>query len=215
MSQSARFRLPLFLTAAAAFALLATASGCKPSPTPQSAQPASEEYKSPPGEALTGVNNLNSAKSSITATFTQSGVPVESPFKTFTGRIVYDPANVAASSAELEVVTGSLDIGDEAYNEEVRKTQWFDVATYPKATFKSTAIEATGPGSFNATGELTVKGKAQTITVPITATTSADGMAFDGNFTLSRKAFALGDPLWEEVLEDKVGVKFRLVSTGK
>jgi len=186
MSHSARFRLPLFLASALTVAA-----------------------------ALAAVNNLDSAKSTITATFTQAGVPVESPFKTFTGRIVYDPANVAASSAELEVVTGSLDIGDEAYNEEVRNKQWFDVATYPKATFKSTAIKTTGQGRFDATGILTVKGKAHTITVPITAKTSKDGLSFDGKFTLSRKAFGLGDPLWEEVLEDKVGVQFRLVSSGK
>lgn len=186
MSPPARFRLPLFAVAA----LTAVA-------------------------AFAAVNNLNSAKSSITATFTQSGVPVESPFNTFTGRIVYDPANVARSSAELEVATGSLDIGDEAYNEEVRKKQWFDVATYPKATFKSTAIKVTGQGRFDATGVLTVKGKAQTITVPIAVKTAADGVAFDGKFTLSRKAFGLGDPLWEEILEDKVGVQFRLVSSGK
>ena len=186
MSHSARFRLPLFLAAALTVAT-----------------------------AFAVANNLNAAKSSITATFTQSGVPVESPFKTFTGRIVYDPANVAASSAELEVAVGSFDIGDEAYNEEVRKKQWFDAATHPKATFKSTAIKATGQGRFDATGVLTVKGKAQTVTVPITAKTTADGVTFEGKFTLSRKAFALGDPLWEDILEDKVGVQFRLVSSGK
>lgn len=162
-----------------------------------------------------GANNVNTAKSTITATFTQSGVPVDSPFKTFSGRIVYDPANVAASSAELEVTTSSLDIGDDAYNAEVRKKQWFDIATYPKGTFKSTAIKSTGAGRFDATGVLTVKGKAQTITVPITVKTTADGVAFDGKFTLSRKTFGLGDPAWEDVLEDKVGVQFHLVSTGK
>lgn len=159
--------------------------------------------------------NVDTAKSSIVATFTQSGVPVDSPFKKFTGRIVYDPANVAASSAAIEVDTGSLDIGDEGYNAEVRKKQWFDAATYPKATFKSTSIKPTAPGSFVATGALTVKGKAQTISVPITAKKTAKGTAFEGRFTLSRKAFNLGDPLWEDVLEDKVGVRFTLSTTGR
>lgn len=186
MSHSVKFRLPLLLTA------VMTA-----------------------GTAFAAGNNLNVAKSSITATFTQSGVPVDSPFKTFTGRIVYDPANVAASSAELEVTTATLDIGDEAYNAEVRKKQWFDVATYPKGTFKSTAIKSTGQGRFEATGTLTVKGKVQTITVPVTVKNTADGLAFDGKFTLSRKTFGLGDPIWEDVLEDKVGVQFHLVSSGK
>lgn len=167
------------------------------------------------------VNNVDTAKSTIIATFTQSGVPVDSPFKKFTGRIVYDAANVAASSAALEVDTGSLDIGDDAYNAEVRKKQWFDVATYPKATFKSTAIKSTGADSFVATGALTVKGKVLTISVPIKAKKVVNdkkvvtGTAFEGAFTLSRKAFGLGDPIWEDVLEDKVGVKFTLISSGK
>jgi polyisoprenoid-binding protein YceI len=159
--------------------------------------------------------NLNVAKSTIVATFKQSGVPVDAPFKKFTGRIVYDAANVAASSAAIEVDTGSLDIGDEDYNAEVRKKQWFDVATYPKATFKSTSIKATAASSFVATGTLTVKGKAQTISVPITAKTTANGTAFEGTFTLSRKVFGLGDPLWEDVLEDKVSLKFVLISSGR
>jgi hypothetical protein len=29
------------------------------------------------------------------------------------------------------------------------------------------------------------------------------------------KAFGLGDPLWEEVLEDRVGVRFTLVMSGR
>lgn len=186
MSQSAKFRMPFL------FGALLSA-----------------------GVALAADNNLNVAKSNITATFTQSGVPVDSPFKTFTGRIVYDAANVAAASANLEVTTSSLDIGDDAYNAEVRKKQWFDVATYPKGTFKSTAIKSTGQGRFEATGTLTVKGKAQTITVPVTVKNTADGLAFDGTFALSRKTFALGDPIWEDVLEDKVTVRFHLVSSGK
>jgi polyisoprenoid-binding protein YceI len=158
--------------------------------------------------------NVDTARSSVVATFKQSGVPIDSPFNKFSGRIVYDPANVTGASAAIEVDTGSLDIGEEDYNAEVRKAQWFDVATYPKATFKSTAIRSTGANTFVATGTLTVKGRAQTLSVPIAARKTANGIAFEGAFTLSRKAFALGDPLWEDVLEDKVGVRFTLISSG-
>lgn len=165
------------------------------------------------GAALAATRaDVDAVRSSIVATFTQSGVPVESPFKRFAGRIVYDPSNVANASAVLEVETGSLDIGDEEYNAEVRKPQWFDVAKHPKATFRSTAIKTTGPDSFVATGLLTLKGKAQRISVPVTAKTTNSGRVFEGVLVISRKAFNLGDPLWESVLEDKVRVKFSLVS---
>jgi polyisoprenoid-binding protein YceI len=159
--------------------------------------------------------NLNVAKSSIIATFKQSGVAVDTPFTRFTGRIVYDAANVAAASASIEVETASLDIGDEEYNAEVRKKPWFDSATYPRATFRSTGIKASGPGKFIATGTLTVKGRVQTISVPIATKATPNGTAFEGSFAISRKAFGIGDPLWEEVLDDRVGVRFTLVKAGR
>lgn len=163
--------------------------------------------------ALAADSNIDAAKSTVIATFKQEGVPVDSPFKTFSGRIVYDPANVATASAALDVDTASLDIGDEAYNAEVRKKAWFDSAAFPKATFRSTAIKAGAAGHFDATGTLTVKGKALTITVPVTAQNVAGGTAFDGSFAISRKAYGIGDPVWDDVLDDSVKVRFHLVSS--
>lgn len=163
--------------------------------------------------ALAADSNIDTAKSTMVATFKQEGVPVDAPFKRFSGSIIYDAKNMAGATAVLEVDTGSLDIGDEAYNAEVRKKTWFDSATYPKATFRSTAIKAGVAGQFDATGTLSIKGKASTITVPVKVQTSAGISAFDGALTISRKTFGIGDPAWEDVLDDKVSVRFHLVST--
>jgi polyisoprenoid-binding protein YceI len=154
---------------------------------------------------------IDVSKSNIVATFTQSGVPVDSPFTKFSGRIVYDAAKPEASSASIDVDMRSLDIGDEAYNEEVRKPSWFDSAKYPTGTFRSTAIKSLGPNKFEATGKLTIKGRVLTINVPVTVATVGGAAAFDGSFTMSRKAFVIGDPAWGDYVEDKVVVKFRLV----
>jgi polyisoprenoid-binding protein YceI len=159
-------------------------------------------------------SNIDAAKSTVVATFKQEGVPVDAPFKTFSGRIVYDPANAGAATASLEADTASLDIGDEAYNAEVRKKSWFDSAAYPKATFQSTSIKPGGAGRFDATGTLTVKGRVQTITVPVTVNAAEGASAFDGNFVISRTAFNIGDPAWNDVLDDKVTVRFHLLSSG-
>lgn len=146
--------------------------------------------------------------SKVTASFKQEGAEVESPFTRFSGKISYDPANVAASTAVIEVETGSYDIGDPAYNAEVRKKSWFDSATHPKAQFRSTAIKPGAAGSFEATGQLTLKGRVLTVTVPVKVT---GGNTFDGSFVFSRKAFGIGDPVWDGVLDDKVTVRFHLV----
>jgi len=158
---------------------------------------------------------LDVAKSKVSATFKQEGVPVEAPFGKFSGSISYDPKNVAAATALVEVETASLDIGEEAYNAEVRKPAWFDTAKHPKASFRSTAIKATSPTSFTATGTLTVKGRVLTINVPVTVKTTGGTTAFDGAYNFSRKAFGVGDPIWDDVLEDQVVVKFHLVSVAR
>jgi polyisoprenoid-binding protein YceI len=146
-------------------------------------------------------------KSTLTAAFRQQGVSVENPFTRWSGRIDYDAKNVAAASAQIEVDMASYDIGDPLYAAELAKKSWFDTAAHPKGTFRSTAIKPVSATRFDATGTLTLKGKSQTITVPVTV----NGTTFDGTFTISRKAFGIGDPVWDEAVEDRITIKFHLV----
>ncbi|MGQ0701116.1 MAG: YceI family protein [Panacagrimonas sp.] len=155
---------------------------------------------------------IDAGKSQITATFTQMNVPVDGSFKTFTGKVVYDPANLAASSAELSVDTSSFDLGDEDYNAEVRKKEWFDSKAHPNASFKSSTIRALGTDRFEAQGMLTLKGKSLPVKAEVAVKTANGQRSFTGQVPISRKAFAIGDAEWDEVLDDKVVVKFVIVT---
>jgi polyisoprenoid-binding protein YceI len=146
-------------------------------------------------------------KSTLTAAFRQQGVSVENPFTRWSGQIEYDAKSVAAASARIEVDMASYDIGDPLYAAELAKKSWFDTAAHPKGTFRSTAIKPVSATRFDATGTLTLKGRSQTITVPVTV----NGTTFDGTFTISRKAFGIGDPVWDEAVEDGITIKFHLV----
>jgi len=163
---------------------------------------------------LAADSGIDVARSSIIATFRQENVPVDAPFRKFSGTIQYDPAMPAAASAALAVDVKSFDIGDAAYNAEVGKPAWFDSARFPQATFRSTSIRPGAAGHFDATGTLTIKGRAQTISVAIAVLRSGSVNAFDGSFDLSRKAFGIGDPSWDDVLDDKVHVRFHLLGSG-
>ena len=165
--------------------------------------------------ALAADAGLDAGKSSIIAIFKQEAVPVDAPFTRFSGSIVYSAANPAGATAAIDVETASLDIGDEAYNAEVRKPGWFDSAKYPRASFRATSIKAVSAGRIDATGTLTVKGRVLTVTVPITVKTAGGFNSFDGELTISRKAFGIGDPVWEDVVDDKVNVRFHLVSAAR
>ena len=158
-----------------------------------------------------GDASIDGTKSSLIATFRQENVPVDAPFRKFSGHVLYDPAQPASAKAALEVQTGSFDLGSEDYNSEVRKKGWFDSASYPTASFVSSAIKPGGPGHFDATGTLSLKGKSLTITVPVTVARVGAMQSFDGTLVISRKYFAIGDPDWNDVVDDKVSVKFHLV----
>jgi polyisoprenoid-binding protein YceI len=154
---------------------------------------------------------IDAAKSSLVATFRQENVPVDAPFKSFNGRVDYDPANPNASKAAIEVDTGSFDMGTADYNSEVRKKSWLDSGTYPKATFISTSVKPGVAGHFDATGTLTLKGKTQTLTVPVTATKNGAVTVFEGSLEISRAYFGIGDAEWKDVVDDKVRIRFHLV----
>ncbi len=160
---------------------------------------------------LAADTRVDAANSSVVATFKQENVSVEAPFGRFGGTITYDAKNVTAATAVIEVETGSLDIGEEAYNAEVRKKSWFDSTTYPTAIFRSTSIKPGVANQFAATGTLTIKGKTATLTVPVKVSAVGASNVFDGTLIVSRKAFGIGEPAWDEVLDDKVSVRFHLV----
>ena len=163
---------------------------------------------------LAADSGLNTAKSSVIATFKQENVPVDAPFKKFSGTIRYDAANPGASSASITVDMASLDIGDAGYNAEVRKPSWFDSAHFPQGTFISSSIKTTSDGHFEAAGTLTIKGKAAAVTIPIAYQHVGATDSFDGSFDVSRKSLGIGDPSWEDVLDDKVRVRFHMVNGG-
>jgi polyisoprenoid-binding protein YceI len=66
-------------------------------------------------------------------------------------------------------------------------------------------------GHFEATGTLTLKGKTLSISVPVTVGRVGSAQSFDGSLVISRKYFAIGEPDWSDVVDDKVNVKFHLV----
>lgn len=154
---------------------------------------------------------LNAAKSSITAGFAQMSVPVEAPFKRFSGSVAFDPANPAQAKAHLEIETASFDLGDEDYNSEVRKPDWFDSAKYPKASFDASGLKSLGGNKYEASGTLTLKGKTQTLTVPVTLASAGGANAFDGTVTISRSYFNIGDAQWKDTVADPVSIKFHIV----
>ncbi|KXU90788.1 polyisoprenoid-binding protein [Paraburkholderia monticola] len=157
------------------------------------------------------------AKSSVTATSKQMNVPVEGKFGKFTAQLSFDPAKPAAGSAQIDIDVGSYDLGDESYNEQVRGKDWFDAKTWPSATFVSSAIAPAGGNQFKVTGKLTIKGKSETVVVPVTVSQQGATRTFDGALPIKRSQFDVGTGEWKDtsVVADEVVIKFHIVAAHK
>ena len=160
---------------------------------------------------------VDTSKSTVTAISKQMNVPVDGTFKKFTAQLNFDPAKPAAGSAKLTIDTASYDLGDESYNAQVRGKDWFDATQYPNATFVSSAIAPAGGNQFKVSGTLTIKGKSENVTVPVTVAQQGSTQSFDGALPIKRSQFDIGTGEWKDtsVVADEVVIKFHIVAAKK
>ena len=116
------------------------------------------------------------------------------------GSLVYDAVNVAASSVNVVLPLAGLNSFVPDFDEHLRSADFFDAAKFPKATFKSTKVEAAGEGKLKVTGDLTVKDITRPVVLDVTLNKAADHpmtkaptIGFDATTTLSRTEFGVGN----------------------
>jgi polyisoprenoid-binding protein YceI len=144
----------------------------------------------------------------------QMGVNVEGRFGKWKADVEFRPSDPARSKADVEVDLGSIDLASADSEEEVRRARWFDVAHFPVAKFASTSIKAVGGSKYDVAGRLTIKGVTKDVVVPVTLGRDAAGNSVaQGEFTISRLAFKVGDGQWSdpEIVANEVLVRVRFV----
>ena len=156
------------------------------------------------------------AESSVGFVSRQMGVPVEGHFRKFDGQITFDPAKPEAARIHLAIDTGSATLGVKETDAELPKPAWFNVAKFPQATFDSKTVKSLGGGKYEVAGQLSIKGAAHDVVVPVQLTQSGAKTTAAGQFSLKRLAYKIGENEWADtsMVADDVQVKFKLVMTG-
>lgn len=156
------------------------------------------------------------AQSEITFASKQMGVPVEGRFKKFDAQISFNPAKPDASKIAFTVDTGSATLGAPETDAELPKAVWFNAPKFPQATFQSSHVRGLGGGKFEVAGQLSIKGVARDVLVPVTLTQSGTTTTATGAFALKRLVFKIGENEWSDtaMVADDVQVKFKLALTG-
>lgn len=151
------------------------------------------------------------AKSSIRFVTTQMNVPVEGQFKRFDASVAFDAAKPEATKAEFEVDLGSIDLGNAEGETEAKRKAWLNIDAFPRARFVAASVKSLGGGRFEAAGALTIKGLSQNIVAPFTLTEAGGMRTVEGQFSLKRLQFRIGEGPWSDTdtVADDVLVRFR------
>jgi len=159
---------------------------------------------------------LVAAGSEIAFTSKQMGVPVDGKFRKFDAKVAFDPKKPEAASIGFTVDLASVSLDVAETEAEIAKPDWFDTKKFPQAVFQSTAVKAAGPGKYEVTGKLTIKGTVQIIVVPVALAQAGGTTTASGSFVLKRLAFRIGDGDWKDtsMVADDVQVRFKLALTG-
>lgn len=160
---------------------------------------------------------IDVARSSILAGFKQMGVTINGRFQKFAGSIEFDPARPELAQVRFDVDSGSFDLGDESYNQEVRGKLWMNAAVFPKAQFVSSAVRQTGPGRYLVNGRLSIKGTGSEVAIPVTFKQDGAAQVFDGALTIKRLQFKVGEQEWRDtaLVADEVQLNFHIVKAAR
>jgi polyisoprenoid-binding protein YceI len=145
---------------------------------------------------------------------------VRGAFNEFEGTAVIDGSDLTRSSATVTIKSASIDTRNGQRDAHLRSNDFLAMEDHPEITFVSTGVTATGPAGFDLTGDLTIKGVTNSVTIPFEfegAATDPFGnlrAGFEGSVTINRKDYGI---TWNAALEtggvlvsDKIVLEFEV-----
>ncbi len=114
-------------------------------------------------------------------------------FTRFKGELAIDEATKTPTATSVEIETGSLITPIGRLTGHLQSPDFFAVRQFPKATFKSTKIEATdaAAGKYKITGDLTIRDAKKPVTFPAEMKVTDAGAVLTSKFKLKRSDFGL------------------------
>jgi polyisoprenoid-binding protein YceI len=128
---------------------------------------------------------------------------VRGQFGEFEGSAHLDTTDPAASSAKVSIRAASISTGQADRDAHLRSADFFDVETFPEIGFVTTSV-ARDAATWTVTGDLTIKGVTNPVTIELESTGSARDpfgnlrVGFEGATSINRKDWGL---TWNAALE--------------
>lgn len=176
------------------------------------AAPALAQTSADPKQAPTGSYSMDVRHTQVLFAIPHLGITdYYGRFDKATGNLNFNSGTPEKSSVSVTIDMTSIDTPSHELIGELMGASVFNTAAFPTATFKSTAVTRTGPGSGTITGDLTLHGVTRPVTLDATfggLTTDpfsgADDIGFRATTALKRTDFGITGMVWEGVVGDEV-----------
>ena len=145
---------------------------------------------------------------------------VRGAFNDFEGSAVVDGSDLTKSTGQLTIQAASIDTRNEQRDAHLRSNDFLAMDEYPQITFVATDVRQSGPTSLELTGDLTIRGVTNSVTIPFQfegAATDPFGnlrVGFEGSTVINRKDYGI---TWNAALEtggvlvsDKITLEFEV-----
>ena len=135
-------------------------------------------------------------------------------FTRWNGTIAWDAEHPERSSAVAKIEAASLETHDAQRDGHLRSPDFLDVERFPEIVFKSKKVERKG-GGFHVSGDLTIHGVTQSVTLTVEAELSGDTAAVVGQAPVTLGDYGIDPPTGFSVLSiDEQGTfEFQLFFT--
>ncbi len=133
------------------------------------------------------------ASSSVTFSAEQEGQSFEGRFESFRAAIRLNPADISDAEIHAIIDMASVDAGDADRNSSLPTSDWFKTRSFPTATFRSAQVRQISEGRYEATGELTIKGISQPVSLPFDLMIEGNTATASGSLELDRTDFNVGE----------------------
>jgi polyisoprenoid-binding protein YceI len=154
--------------------------------------------------ALTGDYTIDTAHTQIGFVARHAMITkVRGQFEEFEGGVHLDGDDPSRSSAQVTILTRSIQSHNGMRDEHLRGGEFLDVANHPTITFTSSDVERVDDTTFAVTGDLTIRGVTRPVTVDFALTGAETDpwgnfrVGFEGRTTINRKDWGVS---WNAVL---------------
>jgi polyisoprenoid-binding protein YceI len=158
---------------------------------------------------------LDPARSRLNFAGTQTGVKFEGDFKRYDAEIEFDPDHLDASHIKVAIELASAATGDTQRDAALPSKDWLDIAEFPQATFETTSIRKQGVNTYEAIGNLKLRGVTKSAILPFTLQIDGALAHVVGHVDILRSDFGVGQGPWatDQWVALNVAVDFDIVAS--